>query len=70
MQLLAAPLQVRFVGFDFSGVAGEARYPPFLNPALRLPEGAAVGAPITQRLEAETLDDSFSVNRRRRTVYT
>jgi len=49
------PNPVRFLDFDWAGVAGVARCPGFLNPKLKWPAGMAAGEPLSQALDREML---------------
>ena len=53
------PTEIKFIDFDTAGCAGEAIYPPFLNPALPWPAGAHAGAVITQQHDRQLLSASM-----------
>ena len=47
--------EVRFVDFDWAGVAGEVACPTFVNPAVAWPAGMAPGAKLRQEWDRELL---------------
>ena len=49
------PNPVRFLDFDWAGVAGVVRCPGFLNPKLKWPAGMVAGKPLSQALDREML---------------
>ncbi|KAI6095799.1 hypothetical protein EDD16DRAFT_1778249 [Pisolithus croceorrhizus] len=49
--------QFRIIDFDWAGIAGEVRYPAFLNPEVRRPEGATDGEFILAKHDDAMLVD-------------
>ncbi|KAI5996108.1 hypothetical protein EDC04DRAFT_2872396 [Pisolithus marmoratus] len=49
--------QFRIIDFDWAGIAGEVKYPAFLNPEVRRPEGASDGKPILAEHDDAMLND-------------
>eukprot|EP00197_Chlamydomonas_leiostraca_P010975 CAMPEP_0202884864 /NCGR_PEP_ID=MMETSP1391-20130828/41369_1 /ASSEMBLY_ACC=CAM_ASM_000867 /TAXON_ID=1034604 /ORGANISM="Chlamydomonas leiostraca, Strain SAG 11-49" /LENGTH=701 /DNA_ID=CAMNT_0049568097 /DNA_START=242 /DNA_END=2347 /DNA_ORIENTATION=+ len=57
-----APVQVQrvaLIDFDWAGVEGSARYPPFLHPAVPWPPGVGAGALIQQVHDRQLLEASL-----------
>ncbi len=51
----AGAYDIRFIGFGWSGVDGEATYPPYLNTAIGWPPGVAFSEPVRQQHDTELL---------------
>ncbi|KAI6010555.1 hypothetical protein EDC04DRAFT_2905818 [Pisolithus marmoratus] len=49
--------QFRIIDFDWAGIAGEVKYPAFLNPEVRRPEGATDGEFILAEHDDAMLND-------------
>ncbi|KAI6030345.1 hypothetical protein EDC04DRAFT_2880451 [Pisolithus marmoratus] len=49
--------QFRIIDFDWAGIAGEVKYPAFLNPEVWRPEGASDGKPILAEHDDAMLND-------------
>jgi hypothetical protein len=56
---------VKLIDFDMAGAIGEARYPPFLNPEVKRPDGVAWGASITKEHDLASLALQFEKKRKR-----
>ena len=52
---------VRFLDFDWAGVAGEDTYPPFMNPEIKWPSGARAYAVILSEHDATLLQLQFDL---------
>ncbi|KAI6041164.1 hypothetical protein EDC04DRAFT_2879030 [Pisolithus marmoratus] len=50
-------MQFRIIDFDWAGIAGEVKYPAFLNPEVWRPEGASDGKPILAEHDDAMLND-------------
>lgn len=52
---------VRFLDFDWAGVAGEHTYPPFMNPEIKWPSGAHAYAVMLSEHDVALLQLQFDL---------
>jgi hypothetical protein len=49
-----------FVYIDWTGIEGEDKYPPFMNPEISWPDGASTGQPLRHEHDIYWLNDLLS----------